>query len=258
MDTYTWADLPLQYLDPRFLDNEPLPSPAEQLDNLILWIGAHQPSIAEPATISAPAISAWIGATITRSSPGAGLGWLLSQEVRGTLIDDLGEANAQLRLRLKMAGWNRYEALKRGQVESRRVLMAMKFNNPELDDPQLDQWVERLNPAVKECGFELYTLDEGPAGLIDDQLRVALHTSRFIISDLTHGSRGAYWEAGFVEGLGRPVIYTCREKEWAEERPHFDVNHLRTIIWHPAKLDEAATKLVAMIRATLPAEAILA
>jgi nucleoside 2-deoxyribosyltransferase len=45
---------------------------------------------------------------------------------------------------------------------------------------------------------------------IDDQMRVALRTSRFVVADLTRGNRGAYWEAGFAEGLGRPVIYTCR------------------------------------------------
>jgi nucleoside 2-deoxyribosyltransferase len=106
----------------------------------------------------------------------------------------------------------------------------------------------------------LFTLESGAAGLIDDQLRVALRTSRFVIADLTYGSRGAYWEAGFAEGLGRPVIYTCREKEWNDangEAPHFDTNHLRTIVWRRDKLDEAATNLKATIRATLPAEAIM-
>jgi hypothetical protein len=117
-----------------------------------------------------------------------------------------------------MKGWSRYEAVTRAQVESRRVLMAMKFNTKKLDDPQLDELVAAFQPAVVRAGFDLYTLADGPAGLIDDQLRVALRTSRFIIADLTHASRGAYWEAGFAEGLGRPVIYSCRQKEWNEEK----------------------------------------
>jgi hypothetical protein len=250
-----WAELPLNYFEPLYLDNQPLPSPSEQLDNLILWVGDNQPSMAESAAVSLPAISAWIGASIIRFSPGAGLGWLLEEESTQALLEDRGDASGQKQLRLKMAGWNRYEALKRGQIESRRVLMAMKFNTPKLNDPQLDQLVGALRPAVKQSGFDLYTLDDGPAGSIDDQLRVALRTSRFIIADLTYGSRGSYWEAGFSEGLGRPVIYTCRETEWNDEKPHFDTNHLRTIVWHPAKLDEAANRLKAMIRATLPAEA---
>jgi hypothetical protein len=99
--------------------------------------------------------------------------------------------------------------------------------------------------------------DRQPAGLIDDQLRVALRRSRFVIADLTHGNNGAYWEAGFAEGLGRPVIYTCREKEWEDgnQKTHFDTNHLVTVIWDPQRPNDAAERLTAIIRATLPDEA---
>lgn len=71
-----WAEVPVDNWRAKFLDNEPLPTPAQLLDNLILWIGAHQASIAESAAISVAAVSAWIGATITRHSPGAALGSL--------------------------------------------------------------------------------------------------------------------------------------------------------------------------------------
>ena len=52
------------------------------------------------------------------------------------------------------------------------------------------------------------------AGLIDDRLRVEIRTSRFLIADLTHENAGAYWEAGFAEGLGKPVIYTCEKSKF--------------------------------------------
>ena len=103
--------------------------------------------------------------------------------------------------------------------------------------------------------------DGQPAGSIDDQLRVALRTSRFVIADLTRDNNGAYWEAGFAEGLGRPVIYTCRKNEWdqrdqpSELKVHFDTNHHLTVIWDPENLQDAATRLTATIRNTLPAEA---
>jgi nucleoside 2-deoxyribosyltransferase len=129
--------------------------------------------------------------------------------------------------------------------------MAMKFND-EMDCVFKDCF----KPAVAKTGFELRVLTDGqPAGLIDDQLRVALQTSRFVIADLTHDNNGAYWEAGFAEGLGRPVIYTCRKKEWEDRKTHFDTNHLHTIIWDSTNLKKAAPDLTATIRATLPAEA---
>jgi hypothetical protein len=118
-------------------------------------------------------------------------------------------------------------------------------------------------PQVRLAGFDLQRLDQGqPAGLSDDQLRVRIRQARFLVCDLTHGNRGAYWEAGFAEGLGRPVIYTCRrdvfEDATHEHHPHFDAAHWVTVPWDPTDPAAAALKLKATIRATLPAEARLA
>jgi hypothetical protein len=232
--------------------DESLPSPSEQLDQLIISIGDYQPSTAESAHLSPFALSAEIGTAITRGSSNASLGWLLEQPETQSYVESRGEKNGAILLRLTMSGWIRYGTLKKGRIESRRVLMAMQFN-----DTELDQVVNQcFRPAVQRTGFELHVLtDKQPAGLIDDQLRVALRTSRFVIADLTHGNSGAYWESGFAEGLGRPVIYTCRETEWRNQKTHFDTNHLVTIIWSTDKLDQAGNQLAATIRATLPSEA---
>jgi nucleoside 2-deoxyribosyltransferase len=72
-----------------------------------------------------------------------------------------------------------------------------------------------------------------------------------LIADLTEDNAGAYWEAGFAEGLGRPVIYTCENGH----RTHFDTRQQQTIFWTEDKLDEAAQRLKNTIRATLPSEA---
>ena len=66
---------------------------------------------------------------------------------------------------------------------------------------------------------------------------------------------GGYWEAGYAEGLGLPVIYTCEEGIWNEKKTHFDTNHMVTIIWNAANLDAAAANLTATIRATFRSEA---
>ncbi len=130
--------------------------------------------------------------------------------------------------------------------------MALKFGQPELDEVIKNCF----RPAVARAGFELRLLTENqPAGIIDDQLRAAILASRFVISDLTHGSPGAYWEGGFGEGLGRPVIYTCQKSAWEKEKTHFDTNHLVTIIWDLAELNKAEDELTATIRATLRADA---
>ena len=81
-----------------------------------------------------------------------------------------------------------------------------------------------------------------------------IRKSRFLIAELTEGNRGAYWEAGFAEGLNKPVVYTC-EKSYFDDpdtRPHFDVNHYSHVIWQEAKLAEAADELTTRIRASIP------
>lgn len=82
----------------------------------------------------------------------------------------------------------------------------------------------------------------------------SLLSARFVISDLTHGSHGAYWEAGFGEGRGIPVIYTCEKKFLETSKSHFDTNHMVTILWDPAELKKAENALASTIRATLRAE----
>jgi hypothetical protein len=163
--------------------------------------------------------------------------------------DNYGEHQG---LKLSMDGWGYYEQLKRGAIINRKAFMAMQYGDIDLDDV----FEKCFRAAVKATGYELFRLDEKPqAGIIDDRLRVEIRTSRFLISDLTHGNRGAYWEAGYAEGLGKPVIYTCEKGVF--NNTHFDTNHHLTIIWEKDNLSEAALQLTATIRATLPDEAIL-
>lgn len=182
-----------------------------------------------------------------------GLRWLLQQLKDRYLFTSYDNyPGIQLSFALEMPGWEKYEALKRRRIESRSAFMALKFGQTELD-----RVVDTcFRPAVARGGFELRILnDQQGAGLIDNQIRAAILSARFVISDLTHGSPGAYWEAGFGEGRGIPVIYTCEKAAWAQNKSHFDTNHMATIVWESDNLKKAEDALVAMIRATLRAEA---
>ncbi len=125
----------------------------------------------------------------------------------------------------------------------------MKFG-----DPNLDNVLEKVfKPCVRQTGFELFRLDDVPsAGLIDDRLRVEIQASDFLIADLTHDNLGAYWEAGYAEGLRKPVIYTCEKEKFEKEKTHFDTNHHLTIVWDKNSPEAAGKYLKATIRATLP------
>lgn len=237
---------------PSFWRSEQLPTPQQQLDALVLWIGANQRASFENAEILAPALAAFLGMHISQQGDGGGLGWLLGQFDEKKLLTRLDVGAGKLGFKLTFDGWQRLEVLKRTNIQSRTAFMAMKFG-----DATLNRVVEDcFRPGVGRAGFNLRLLtDEQPAGLIDDQLRAAILGSRFLISDLTHGNQGAYWEAGFAEGLGLPVIYTCSAEKWTESKTHFDTNHMVTIIWDLTDLPKAGRELTATIRATLRAEA---
>ncbi len=248
-----WVGLALDDLERWHLD-DPLPSPAEQLENLVLWVGDHEPDPALPVKIpdlEVRKVDAWIGGKITLNHINAGLGWLLEQEETRTLVERTQVTNG-MGLRLTMKGWERYYSLKRGRNDSRKAFMAMKYNDPAVETA----YNTCFKPAVAKAGFELFDLrDQQSAGMIDDQMRVAIRNSRFVIADLSNGCRGSYWEGGFAEGLGRPVVYTCEAGKWNAEGSHFDTNHLTTVIWEAGKFEEAVRQLAAIIRNTLPDEA---
>ncbi len=154
---------------------------------------------------------------------------------------------------LTAEGWERFEELQRAHVASNYAFFARKFDNPELD-----QVVELcLQRAIEQTGFELRIATQ-KAGLVDAIIEDEIRRCRFLVSDLSDDNAGAYWEAGFAEGLGKPVIYICREKikdGEDEKKTHFDTNHRHTVRWNLDSLDTFADKLKAAIRNTLLGEA---
>jgi nucleoside 2-deoxyribosyltransferase len=62
-----------------------------------------------------------------------------------------------------------------------------------------------------------------------DEIKAEIRQSRFVIADVTHHRNGVYFEAGFADGLGVPVIWACDEKD--ADNTHFDAKHLNQIRW---------------------------
>lgn len=232
-------------IDP-VLKNVPRLSPAQKSQHFLLTLAR---------------ISARPGVTVQGQQLCLSDAWAQDVEelkIYATWLLENGYINAQLfnagRFLLTLSGWTEVDRLQAERAKPGNwAFMAMPFGDSRLDGIVTDHFV----PAVKAAGFELRRLDEGqPAGLIDDQLRVRLRTAVIVVADLTNGNRGAYWEAGFAEGLGTPVVYTCEKAVFdgleAGRRTHFDTNHLVTVLWEDGKLEEAANRLKAIVRATLP------
>ena len=227
---------------------KPLPKPAEQADLFIRWFAEFVTGPGETIQVVPEEDRSIIGA---KSNEGFELiiDYLLEQRLiigeKDHAIGSTGGGN----FTLSMEGWNYYENLKVSGAVYRKAFMAMKFGDPTLDE--IFSAVFKLSAA--QAGFELFNLSEKPkAGLIDDRLRVEIQSSDFLVADLTHDNHGAYWEAGYAEGLGKPVIYTCEKVKFETVKTHFDTNHHLTIVWDKESPDAAGEELKATIRATLP------
>ena len=231
----------------RILKEDRLPSLAEQRDNVLHWFR-------ENVEMGYERGISWdvLGARVGSESAGAFMLLLESMRVEGFMDGSLG-SGASGSLRLTYRGLERLEQLERATPSGYNAFMAMKFGEPLLDKI-VD---EHFRPAVKETGFQLFRLDDRPeAGLIDARLRNEIRNCRFLIADLSHANAGSYWEAGYAEGLGKPVIYTCEKSVFdgktATEKPHFDANHHLTIIWQADNPQQAATQLKDTIKYTIP------
>ncbi|MBN2689232.1 MAG: hypothetical protein JXR42_01310 [Gammaproteobacteria bacterium] len=149
---------------------------------------------------------------------------------------------------LSFSGWMKYEELDKGMITSPRAFMAMKYGAEDLENI----YANCIQPAVEQTGFTIKKLNEEPeAGLIDNLMRQRIRQSRFIIADLTHGNNGAYWESGYAEGLGKPVIFTCEVSQFNEAGTHFDVNHLHTIVWDKNNHQKFIKSIKSTIRNTI-------
>jgi len=243
-------------LKPEFFQGLPshaLPGPTDAADNFLLLLaeradGRHGTNF----IIRSQDDPVWLG--LVGVIEHADFEWLIdSLVVQGMVALDQPPRPGLRILHLTYAGWLRVEELHKARIASNFAFFARRFDNPELDEV----FEKCLRPSVAATGYELRTVPQR-AGLIDAIVEDEIRRCRFLIADLSDDNAGAYWEAGFAEGLGKKVIYVCRAKEKDKEdakRTHFDTDHRQTVRWDLQSLQDTSAQLKAVIRNTLLGEA---
>ncbi|MFN3287390.1 MAG: hypothetical protein ACK40H_03010 [Sphingomonadaceae bacterium] len=147
---------------------------------------------------------------------------------------------------LTLPGWRRYEEVSRVIASKSHAFIALAFGNETLR-----QFVrDHVAPVCKSLGYTLEDMrDAARAGVIDDIMRQHIRDAAFVLVDLSDDNRGAYWEGGFAEGLGKPVIYLCHDD--AFDQVHFDTNHCTTVKWHLDRAAHFKQELEAVLRKSL-------
>ena len=90
---------------------------------------------------------------------------------------------------------------------------------------------------------------------VNDEIIANIKQSKFIIADFTAEKDkprgGVYYEAGFADGFGIPVILTCRKDLIENKEIHFDLEHRNFICWEENKMEDFKEKLINRIKATI-------
>ena len=159
------------------------------------------------------------------------------------------------RYTLTPSGLRRLDALQGYGVDSKQAFVAMWFN-PQMDQPYADGFAI----AIRDSGYDPLRIDKKEhSNKIDDEIIAEIRRSRFIVADFTCGiiengghpvgiaRGGVYYEAGFAQGIGLPVIWTVRAD--CIEHVHFDIRQYSHIVWEDAA--DLRTRLSARIGAVI-------
>ncbi len=145
----------------------------------------------------------------------------------------------------------------------------LSFGAPSTDQAFIAMWFGEdvgpayqngIAPAVELAGYTPLRIDRTEHNnKIDDEIIAQIRRSRFVVADFTcefrnteHGRvaiprGGVYYEAGFAQGLGIPVIWCVRADQI--EHVHFDTRQFNHITWSNA--DDLRDRLSARISASI-------
>lgn len=179
-----------------------------------------------------------------------------SQMINAIVGEDL-LAYAGDSLNLTAAGIRKLDSIVGQGAESGQAFIAMWFS-PKMSEA----YSLGFELGVTDAGYRALRIDQKEhANKIDDEIIAEIRRSRFVIADFTcevlnldSGSvavprGGVYYEAGFAQGLGIPVIWTVRAD--CIEYVHFDTRQYSHIVWENP--DDLRTRLRNRIGAVIGA-----
>ena len=183
-------------------------------------------------------------------------------------IDSKQEGNASviiagLRIIIKAEGIEKALTLTHN-INSEQCFVAMWFDEEtEAVYKSIEAAIQGDSKVDKDnteygAGYKAFKInDKLHANYIPPEIIAEIKRSRFMIADLTGYRGGVYYEAGYAEGMGIPVIYTCSE-DWLDDIKdkdnniirngvHFDLKQKNIILWTNDKLGEFQRQLASTI-----------
>ena len=158
------------------------------------------------------------------------LGWVINKLEADGYVKQHPEIGAFPRLVLESKGYERAEMMRtRIPSDSNQAFVAMWYT-----EEMRKIYDEGIKPAVVDAGFvPMLIQEEEFLGKICEKILREVEKSRFLICDVTGARPNAHFEASYAQGLGLPIIWTCRKKTRKKDM-HFDTQAYRHILWEDA------------------------
>lgn len=146
---------------------------------------------------------------------------------------------------IEVKGWQKVYELTRNLNKSlNQAFIAMWF-----DESMNDVYEKGIRPAVEKTQkikcVRIDLLEHN--NKICDQIIAEIKRSRYLIADFTGNRGGVYFEAGFAQGLGLPVIWIV-DKQGLKD-VHFDTRQYNYIVYESP--EDLYKKLLNRIAATI-------
>jgi hypothetical protein len=165
---------------------------------------------------------------------------LLGAEQGFVSIESLGQS---LQIVVTAPGWQQLQSQPHGTTNIGFVAM---WFAPEMNSV----WEQSFYPAIKDAGYVPLRIDKKEHNnKIDDEIMASVRAAKFIVADFTGQRGGVYYEAGFAQGLGKPVIWTIRHNDL--KNVHFDTRQFNHIPWDVAHLQDFKLALQRRIEGSL-------
>lgn len=103
------------------------------------------------------------------------------------------------------------------------IMMAMIDKDPMLEDTH-----DAIRRACAGLGFRGERIDDRQfTGQITEKVLNSIRIAEYVIADLTHERPNVYYEIGFADALGKPIILTARDGT----KVHFDLQGHRVLYY---------------------------
>jgi nucleoside 2-deoxyribosyltransferase len=147
---------------------------------------------------------------------------------------------------ITVQGWQKIDELRKQEQTVRQGFVAMAFRD------EAKPIRESFREAINDQGYKPVILDEKEHNnQIVPEIFYEIKRSKFVVVDVTYPNYGAYYEAGYAQALGKPVIICCQKQVYDDpaQRPHFDIAQQSIVVWETH--EELVNRLKRRIEATV-------